>query len=184
MLARAGGAGLEAEVAQITVIRGTHRGQVWFQDLYQDPRFDIALRGGDRILVERDTRTYTVLGATGSQNRVEFTTRTISAIEVLAQLGGLSSNVADPTGVFVFRNEPAEIANQVMGRDDLQGAQRVAYVLDLTEPNGMFNARDFAVRNDDTVYVTEAPFVQWTKTIAALTGSLNSVNTLNTLAGN
>ncbi|WP_438959121.1 polysaccharide biosynthesis/export family protein [Nereida sp.] len=184
MLARAGGVGLEAEVAQITVIRGTHRGQVWFQDLYQDPRFDIALRGGDRILVERDTRAYTVLGATGSQNRVEFTTRTISAIEALAQVGGLSSNVADPTGVFVFRNEPAEITNQVMGRDDLQGAQRVAYVLDLTEPNGMFNARDFAVRDDDTVYVTEAPFVQWNKTIAALTGSLNSVNTLNPLAGN
>jgi hypothetical protein len=30
------------------------------------------------------------------------------------------------------------------------------YVLDLTEPDGMFNARDFAIRDGDTVYVTEA----------------------------
>ena len=44
-----------------------------------------------------------------------------------------------------MRNEPAEIANQVLtGRDDLIGAQRVVYVLDLTQPNGMFMARDFA----------------------------------------
>nr|WP_239030050.1 polysaccharide biosynthesis/export family protein [Nereida sp. MMG025] len=184
MLAQAGGVGLEAEVAQITVIRGQHQAKVWFKDLYRDPRFDIALRGGDRILVEQDTRAYTILGATGAQNRVEFESQSISAIEALAQVGGLNTNLADPTGVFVFRNEPAEIANNVLGRTDLVGAQRVAYVLDLTEPNGMFLARDFAIRDQDTVYVTEAPYVQWNKTLAAITGSLNSVDTLNTLAGN
>ena len=97
-------------------------------------------------------------------------------------MGGLQSNVADPTGVFVFRNEPAEIASQVLNRDDLIGAQRMVYVLDLTEPNGMFEARDFLVRDGDTVYVTEAPFVTWDKTISALTGSLGAVNALGSLA--
>lgn len=77
-----------------------------------------------------------------------------------------------------MRNEPAEIANNVMGRDDLVGAQRLVYVLDLTQPNGMFLARDFAVRDDDTLYVTEAPFTQWDKTISALTGSLGAVDSL------
>ena len=71
-----------------------------------------------------------------------------------------------------------------MGRDDLIGAQRMVYLLDLTEPNGMFEARDFVVRDGDTLYVTEAPFTQWNKTISALTGSAQSVNALNTLAGN
>ena len=96
----------------------------------------------------------------------------------------LQSNVADPTGVFVFRNEPAEIAGQVLGRTDLQGAQRMAYVLDLTEPTGMFEARDFIIRDGDTVYVTEAPFVTWNKTISALTGSLTSANALASATGN
>jgi polysaccharide export outer membrane protein len=97
-------------------------------------------------------------------------------------VGGLNPNLADPTGVFIFRNEPAEIANQVLGRGDLIGAQRMVYVLDLTKPNGMFTARDFAVRDDDTLYVTEAPFAQWSKVISAVTGTLGSVNTLTTAA--
>ena len=183
-LAAAGGIMIEPEIAQITVIRGKESGKIWFQDLYENPELDIALRPGDRILVEEDTRAFTALGATGSQNRVPFTSQTLSAIEAIAQVGGLSSNLADPTGVFVFRNEPAEIANSVLGRDDLVGDQRFAYVLDLTEPTGMFMARDFVIRDGDTVYVTEAPFVQWSKTLGALSGSLNTANTVNTLAGN
>ncbi|MEM6408394.1 MAG: polysaccharide biosynthesis/export family protein [Pseudomonadota bacterium] len=182
MIARAGGIAIPPEVAQISVIRGGHTSRVWFEDLFADPKFDIALRGGDRILVEQDTRAFTVLGATGAQSRLEFTTQTLSAIEAIAQVGGLNSNLADPTGVFVFRNEPDEIANTVLNRTDLQGDQRMVYVLDLTEPTGMFEARDFVIRDGDTMYVTEAPFVTWNKTISALTGSLASANALATAA--
>ena len=73
---------------------------------------------------------------------------------------------------------------KVLGRNDLTGDQRMIYVLDLTEPNGMFMARDFAIRDGDTVYVTEAPFVQWQKTLSALTAPLGTANTINNLAGN
>ena len=180
MLSAAGGVVIEPEIAQITVIRGTERSKVWLQDLYKHPEFDIALRGGDRILVEQDTRAFTALGATGAQARVPFETQTLSAVEAIAQVGGLSTATADPTGVFVLRNEPAEIANTVLGRDDLQGAQRMVYVLDLTQPNGMFMARDFSVRDDDTLYVTEAPFAQWSKVISALTGTLGAVGSIST----
>ncbi|MCV2894397.1 polysaccharide biosynthesis/export family protein [Lentibacter sp. XHP0401] len=178
MLANAGGITIEPEIAQITVLRGGMRSKVWFQDVYKHPELDIALRDGDRILVEEDTRSFTALGATGTQARVAFESQTLSAIEAIAQVGGLSTAAADPTGVFIFRNEPADIANIVMGRQDLQGAQRLVYVLDLTQPNGMFLARDFSVRDDDTLYVTEAPFTQWDKTISALTGSLATADTL------
>lgn len=183
MLARAGGVTIQPEIAQVTVVRKGKKGTVWFQDLYDNPHLDIALRGGDRILVEADTRAFTALGATGAQSRVTFETQNLSAIEAIAQVGGLNSAAADPTGVFVFRNEPAEIANQVMGRDDLIGAQRLVYVLDLTEPNGMFQARDFVIRDEDTLYVTEAPFTTWDKTISSITGSAASVSSLTTLAG-
>ena len=86
--------------------------------------------------------------------------------------------------MFVFRNEPQDIANQVLGRSDLIGAQRMVYVLDLTDPNGVFTARDFVIRDGDTLYVTEAPFVQWSKTLNALTGTLSTAATVNALAGN
>jgi polysaccharide export outer membrane protein len=183
MIARAGGVSIPSEVAQITVTRGNHTSTIWFEDLFSNPKLDIALRSGDRILVEEDKRSFTVLGATGAQSRIEFETQTLSVIEAIAQVGGLNSNLADPTGIFVFRNEPVEIANQVLGRTDLQGTQRMAYVLDLTEPTGMFEARDFTIRDGDTVYVTEAPFVTWNKTISALTGSLASANALASATG-
>ncbi|WP_159980454.1 polysaccharide biosynthesis/export family protein [Roseobacter cerasinus] len=172
MLARAGGVTIEPEIAQITVIRGRERGRIWLQDLYRHPQLDIALRGGDRILVEEDTRSFTALGATGAQARVPFQTQTLSALEAIAQVGGLVSATSDPTGIFLFRNEPSEVAAQVLGRDDLVGAQRMIYLLDLTEPNGMFVARDFVVRDGDTIYVTEAPLAQWNKAVSAVFGSL------------
>ena len=182
MLAAAGGVSIRPEIAQVTVVRGSHSGSIWFEDLYDNPGHDIALRAGDRIFVEEDSRSFTALGATGSQNQVQFDSQSISAIEAIAQVGGLSTTLADPTGVFVFRNEPQEIANQLTGRNDLVGTQRVVYVLNLTEPNGVFMARDFVIRDEDTVYVTEAPFSQFNKTIASLTGSLSAISTLDSAA--
>ena len=182
MLARAGGVSIPPETAIIRVTRAGKTGQVWLQDLYSNPAMDIALRPGDSIIVEKDSRKFTALGATGSQSLVKFESQTLSAIEAIATVGGLSTASADPTGVFVFRNEPAEIANAVLGRNDLQGDQRFVYVLDLTQPTGMFEARDFLIRDGDTVYVTEAPFVQWTKTLSAITGTTSAATNLATTA--
>ncbi len=183
MLAAAGGVAIEPEAAIVRVTRGGHTGKVWLQDLYENPALDIALRPNDKIVVERDTRAFTILGATGAQNRVPFETQTLSAIEAIAVAGGLTTTLADPTGVFVFRNEPAEIANAVLGRTDLTGDQRMIYVLDLTQPTGMFEARDFAIRDGDTVYVTEAPFVQFQKTLSAITGATGAVGSAASLGG-
>lgn len=182
MLARAGGVVIEPEIAQVTIFRGGHQAKVWFQDLYKNPSFDIALRGGDRLLVEADTRSFTAMGATGAQSRVDFDKQALSAIEAIAAVGGLNPGQADPTGVFIFRNEPQEIASSVLGRSDLIGDQRMVYVLDLTGTNGVFLARDFVVRDGDTVYVTEAPYVQWSKVLSAIVTPLSTAGSLASLA--
>jgi polysaccharide export outer membrane protein len=182
MLSTAGGVAVEPEIALIKVIRGKHTGEIWFEDLFEYPEFDIALRDGDRILVEADRREFTVLGATGTQRQVPFAKQRITAIEAIAQVGGLSAVSADPTGVFVFRDESGPIASQVLGRGDIYDTQRMVYVLDLTGPNGLFLARDFSIRDGDTIYVTEAPYSQFVKIVTALTGTLGSVNALNSIA--
>lgn len=181
MLARAGGVAIEPEVAVITVKRGNSSGKIWLTDLYARPQNDIALRPGDVILVEEDQRDFTSLGALGGQTRVPLGNDLVSAVEAIAMVGGLSSNLADPTGVFVLRDEPESVASRVLGKP-VNGTQRMAYVLDLTRPNGLFLARDFLIRDGDTLYVTEAPYVQWQKTLAAITGGLNSANNVANLA--
>lgn len=182
MLAKAGGVAIDPAVAIVRVTRNGQTGKVWLKDLWENPRLDVALRPGDKIVIEEDQRRFTALGATGQQSLVPFESETLSAIEAIATVGGLQTNAADPTGVFVFRNEPAEIANVVLGRNDLIGDQRMVYVLDLTRPTGMFEARDFLIRDGDTVYVTEAPYVQWNKTLAALTGATGATSNLASTA--
>ena len=172
---------MDPEIARIKLTRNGVTNEIWYQDLFDDPRLDIPLRAGDRIVLEVDTREFTILGATG-QGQTRFDKQSISAIEALAQSGGLNSSAADPTGVFIFRNEPESIARNVVGRFDLQGTQRVVYVLDLTRPNGIFIARDFEIRDGDTIYVTEAAIVSWNKTISAITGTLGGARALETSA--
>lgn len=181
MLARAGGVTVETEIAQVTVLRGTQRGKIWFNQIYTAPSNDIALRAGDRILVEADDRYYTAIGATGRQTRVRFESQKLSAMEALAQVGGLSSNKADPTGIFLLRNEPEAIARKVLNQPSLTGTQQVAYIFNLTEGAGLFVARDFTVRDEDTIYITEAPISQFNKAISALFGSLGTVSSLQNL---
>ncbi|MFN5996868.1 MAG: polysaccharide biosynthesis/export family protein [Paracoccaceae bacterium] len=171
MLAKAGGVSVDPAIAIVRVTRGNHTGKIWLNDLYENPSLDIALRAGDNIVIEEDSRQFIALGATGAQSVVPFETETLSALEAIATVGGLATMSADPTGVFVLRDESEEVARAVLGRDDLIGTQRIVYVLDLTEPTGLFEARDFMIRDGDTLYVTEAPFVQWQKTLGAITGS-------------
>lgn len=182
MIAQAGGVTVAPNVAQVTVTRGSITDRVWLEDLFNHPELDIALRGGDRVLVQEDRRRFTVLGATGSQTLQTFESPTITAMEALAQVGGLDPTRADPTGVFVFRNEPEAVARAVLGMPNLIGDQRVVYVLDLTAPNGMFMARDFQIRDGDTVYVTEASSVQWNRQISTLTGTLGATGSAVTIA--
>lgn len=183
MIAKAGGVTTEPENTRVTVIRGSHKGTVWLEDLYASNEQDIALRPGDRILLKEDTRRFTALGATGAQSLVEFPAPEISAIEAIAFMGGLNSNLADPTGIFIFRDEPAEYANRVLGRDDFVTSKRLVYVLNLTDPTGVFLGRDFQIRDGDTIYVTEAPYVQWTKTLSVLTGSIGAAASIASVTG-
>ncbi len=165
MLARAGGVTLLPDVAQVRMQRGSETGVVWLQDLYDDPALDVALRPGDRIIVEEDRRAFTALGAAGRQARLPFTKRDMSLVEALATAGGLDGRSANPTGVFVFRLEAAEVARRVTGRPDLVGPQRVAYVMDFTRAEGLLSAREFVIRDEDTIYVTEAPIAAWSRII-------------------
>jgi polysaccharide export outer membrane protein len=166
MLAQAGGVTIIPEVAQVKVERSGRTGRVWLQDLYDNPPNDIARRAGDRVIVEQDRRAFTALGATTGQRRVAFTKRDLSVIEAIAEAGGLDGRSADPTGVFVFRLENADIARSVTGDRAIATPQRIAYVVNLTQPTGLFSAREFVVRDEDTIYITEAPVAAWSRVLS------------------
>lgn len=174
MIATAGGIAIPLETAQVLVTRGSRQDSAWLQDIFSNPSLDIAMRPGDRILVRQDQRAFSVLGSTGTTNRMTFDTRQISAIDALAMVGGLDPLRADPTGVFIFRDEVPEVATEILGIGQFMTDVRFVYVLDLTAPTGMFNARDFKIRDGDTIFVTEAAASVWSRQIASLTGTLSA----------
>lgn len=185
MIARAGGIREDPEVILLRLRRNGQEGEIWVQDLYDNPALDVALRPGDSVVAERDRRVFTILGAVGGQSLVAFPSRDVTLTEAVARAGGLIDQTADPTGIFLFREERPEIAAQVLATEGAQAAPegaRIAYVVDLTRPAGMFVARDFRLRDRDTIFITTAPFVQWQKimqSIAPLVGFSASVRTLS-----
>ncbi len=184
LIANAGAAGVDPEVAQVSVRRGGQVERVWLQDIYTSPSADIALRGGDVINIERDPRSFSALGEFGTQTQVDFPGRDISLMEAIARLGGLNGSTANPRGVFVLRAERPEIYNR-FGQRNVAAPVRVAYVMDLTRPAAFFTAANFAVRDGDIVFVSEAPYVQFLKIIGSLAPPINQVNsTANLLSGN
>lgn len=183
MLASAGGVSLDPAGTKIIVQRSDLTGTIWLRDLYDNPDNDITLRAHDRIIVQKDDRYFTVLGATSGQKQVEFESRDPNVIDALAQIGGLDGRIADPHGVFVFRIEPAEVANAVLETTEFTTPQRIAYVIDLTKEESIFTAQAFQIRDRDTIYVTEAPFVAWSRVLESIAGTVNTLDSIATVAG-
>ena len=178
MIAQAGGVSTDPENTKVTVVRGLRRGTVFLSDLFQSSNQDIHLRPGDRIIIEEDQRRFTVLGALSGQGLATFPKPNMTALEAIAFAGGLSNSSSDPTGIFVLRDEAGSVANTVLRRNDLAGSVRVAYVINLTSVNGMFIARDFEIRDGDTLFVTEAPYSQFAKVLSALVTPISQATSL------
>jgi polysaccharide export outer membrane protein len=120
---------------------------------------DIPIEKNDEIVVRPNSRVFTVLGAVQKAGNVELTKNNLSLLEALGQVGGLTDERANKTGVFVFR----------MG--DLQtnpGARARVFRLDLNQPISIFVAQQFGMQTHDVVYVTNAPLYEYNKIATAL----------------
>ncbi len=182
MIARSGGVRTAPTVTEITVVRGNQRGTVWLSDLNEGLAEDIYLRDGDRVIVQEDRRRFSLLGAFRAQGLVEFPKPKLSALEAVAHARGLNPNTADPTGVFVLRSESPDVAAAVSGAGPYTRDQRMVYVLNLTAPNGLFLARDFQIHDGDTIYVSEAPYAQFSRVLSALLTTTSAAGSIGEFA--
>jgi polysaccharide biosynthesis/export protein len=159
---RAGGpyssTGLPASQLEVVVRRN---GQVILTAQYSDllAGGDIPIEKNDEIVVRPNLRTFTVLGAVTKAGNVELTKVNTTLLEALGQVGGLTDERANKTGVFVFRM--GDIQNNPNTR------ARV-FRLDLAQPVSIFVAQQFGMQPRDVVYVTNAPLYEYNKIISAI----------------
>ena len=168
LLSQGGGVQPDLNNPQVRLLRGSKSYRTSVARVYEDPAMDTTLQGGDRVIVEPDTRSFLSLGATGSEARHEFIKSKMTVLDAMAIVGGVSDARANPQGVLILRNYPAH-AVRTDGSGPHKG--RVVFTIDLTSADGLFSAGEFELMPDDLVYATESP-LNAAVTIFGLIGSV------------
>lgn len=174
VVAAAGGIKVPAHEVFLRLSRGGTTVTVPMQALLNDPKEDVYVRPADKIVLIRDPQTFTVFGAAGNPTVVPFDALGITLEEAVARVGGLLDFRADPSGVYLMRVEPVGFAARLRPESQpLQsnGYVRMIYRWNMRDPNFIFLARGFQIRNKDAIYVANAPLADLQK----ITSLFNSV---------
>ncbi len=167
LLAAGGGISESIENPLVRLIRDGRTYEIRAERLFSNAHFNTTLRGGDKVIVQEDRRTFTAIGAAGRESLLTFPQEHLTAMEAVALMGGLSDLRADPEGVLVLREYgPGQVRPGPAGPD----RQQVVFTFDLTSADGLFGARNFQIHPGDTVLATESPVAR-AQTILALLGS-------------
>jgi polysaccharide export outer membrane protein len=187
MLAHAGGVATEPERLEVAIRRAGVTAAEMLEDIYAEPRLNVALRPGDLVLLTPLRQRFVVLGAAGRQSQIPFPTRELSLLQALAAAGGLDDFTANPKGVFVLRREDPARAEALLAGPEPEGlppgpGRPVVYRLDLTEPGALFVAERFRVRDGDAIFVTNAPFTELRKILQVFNSVIVPVQQTQSLA--
>ncbi|MBS8225376.1 polysaccharide export protein [Vannielia litorea] len=173
LIAQGGGPQAGLRNPRVRLVRGGHTYATALQRLYDDPRLDTTLVGGDKVMLVTDERYFRALGASGKEQLIYFEKEQISALDAMSLIGGLEDSRANPKGVLILR----QYSSRAVRADGISGPEneRTVFTIDLTSADGLFSAEKFAIHPEDTVLVTESP-VTSARTIFALVGSAVGVS--------
>jgi polysaccharide biosynthesis/export protein len=163
LIAEAGGA--KAPVYQIFVrlSRDGITATIPMDTLVSDPAENIYAWPGDVLTLIEVPETFSVLGATGTNARLNFTGEKMTLVEAVAAAGGLNDALSDPSGVFLFRYEPAAVIDAFKAPDLATGpggSSPVLFRLDLSDAHSYFLAQRFPLEDKDVIYVADAQLTQ------------------------
>ncbi|MCB1376845.1 MAG: polysaccharide biosynthesis/export family protein [Alphaproteobacteria bacterium] len=130
------------------------------------------LRAGDEVILESNAKVFNALGAVKQSGQVEFSKSNPTLLDALAQVGGLDNTNSSNTGVFVFRlREPKAWVDA----DGNWQEGPVIFKFNMAKPETMFLAQAFGMKPDDTIYITNAPTVEWTRALQPIALTLATV---------
>jgi len=141
---------------QIRLMRGNDIYGTSIDRLYDNPRLDAVLRGGDRVIVEEEERYFLSLGAAGQEARHLFPADHVTALDALAEIGGIADSRADPQGILILRDYPRSALGTA---PHAPPKERMVFAIDLTSADGLFSAGEFHLMSGDLVYATESPLI-------------------------
>lgn len=185
IIAKAGGPIAAPYETYITLNRGKKIGRVLFKSLIDNPSENVYVQPGDQVFLTHDPRTFTVLGETIKNGRIEFGSNDLNLLEAIGLAGGGTDIRADARGYFIFRYEEADIVQALLGRKrfdeliakgmtpDNVGRYPIAYAIDMSKADSLFVGQTFPIANRDIVYVARHPSVDLTKFFSIVTTPAN-----------
>ena len=156
LISEGGGISTKLRNPLVRLIRSGKTYEIRADDLLSNAQRNIVVRGGDKIIIDEDERFFVAAGATGDRI-VNFDREHITVIEALSMAGGLTETRADPEGVLILRDYPAEAIDPRGNRGPEM--RQVVFTVDLTSADGLFAAREFLVNPGDLVMATESPMI-------------------------
>ncbi len=165
-LAAAGGLRQPLAKTSVQVTRGDVVLQLPMDEVVRDPRQNVMLKSGDVVTALYQPFSFTVLGAAGRNDELNFEAQGITLAQAMGRIGGLQDSRANPRGVFIFRFEdPAALAPEMQAGAQLtpEGKVPVIYRIDMQDPTTLFVAQSFPVRNKDVLYISNAPLADFQK---------------------
>jgi polysaccharide export outer membrane protein len=163
----AGGPLLEPHLVSVTVRDGKKAEVYSYQSLLNGLNRPISPRS--EIVVSRAKKRFVAMGAVKSPGLHDLPSDQPSLLEVLGQAGWLDDSTADPQGVFVFRQERKEGAAEPVPE---------VFRLNMRDPAAVFLAKEFLVKAEDAVYVTNAAIHEWQKIITPIVQAMAFGRTL------
>lgn len=172
VIAQAGGVDSSLRNPLVRLQRGGRTYETRVSSVLENANRNVRVIGGDQIVIVEDERSFTSLGATGSQKVVYFEKERMTVMEALSSTSGLNPGTANPQGVLVLRDyQPKDLKPGLAGPNK----QQVVFSFDLTSADGLFSARQFNMQPDDTLYATESP-INSARTILGLIGTVIGVS--------
>jgi polysaccharide export outer membrane protein len=174
IIALAGPTAQNPDLTEVIVERNGEKIRRILNDIYTTPNANINLLPNDSVVLRALSPRFTVLGATGKQNLVSFPKLNLSLLEAVALSGGLQDELANPEGVYLLRAESQDIVQQLSASEMVGkvGANSsvlpVIYELNMRDPKSLFAAKNFAIRDGDTLIATNASFAQVRKVLSAV----------------
>lgn len=178
-VAKAGGASKPPHQMDVVIRRGKSLTRLAMAEVLSGK--NQVLRSGDEVTLEINARVFNALGAIKSTGQHEFNKLYPTLLDGLAQVGGLDNSNSSSTGVFVFRlREP----RAWLDADNKWQEGPVIFKFDMTKPEMMFITQAFGIRPNDTIYVTNAPSVEWTRSLAPIAQTMATVSSSIALGKN
>ena len=167
LISRAGGTRFPGYEIFVTLQRGNRSKTVHFSRLIEDPKENIRIASGDTLYVFRKPQKFVAGGAIGTINQTSgltgqfaFDQERLSLSEALAKAGGLQDARADPSQVFIYREEHRDtLAGMGINLAKFPPVQQwipTIYRANFRDPSSFIFAGRFQMRHQDLIYVANS----------------------------